>query len=33
MSEAYVSIANAMGVPTEKFGDPKFCPGALPGLI
>jgi len=33
MSEAYVSIANAMGVPTDKFGDPKFCPGALAGLI
>jgi hypothetical protein len=32
MSEAYVSIANLMGVPTEKFGDPKFCPGPLPGL-
>jgi hypothetical protein len=33
MSEAYVSIANAMGVPTEKFGDPRFCPGALAGLL
>jgi hypothetical protein len=32
MSEAYVSIANLMGVPTETFGDPKFCPGPLPGL-
>jgi hypothetical protein len=33
MSEAYASIANALGVPTEKFGDPKFCPGPLAGLI
>jgi hypothetical protein len=33
MSEAYVSMANLMGVPTEKFGDPKFCPGPLPGLV
>jgi Protein of unknown function (DUF1552) len=32
MSEAYVSIANMMGAPTEKFGDPMFCPGPLPGL-
>jgi hypothetical protein len=32
MSEAYVSIANLLGVPTEKFGDPMFCPGPLPGL-
>jgi hypothetical protein len=33
MSEAYASIANALGVPTEKFGDPSFCPGPLAGLI
>ncbi len=33
MSEAYASIANAFGVPTEKFGDPKFCPGPLAGLL
>jgi hypothetical protein len=33
MSEAYVSIANAFGVPTEKFGDPAFCAGPLAGLI
>jgi hypothetical protein len=31
--EAYASIANAFGVPTEKFGDPKYCPGPLAGLI
>jgi hypothetical protein len=31
--EAYASIANAMGVPTEKFGDPKYCPGPLNGLL
>jgi Protein of unknown function (DUF1552) len=33
MSEAYAAIANAFGVPTEKFGDPKFCPGPLAGLL
>jgi hypothetical protein len=32
-SEAYASIANAFGVPTEKFGDPVYCPGPLTGLI
>jgi hypothetical protein len=31
--EAYASIANAFGVPTEKFGDPKYCPGPLAGLL
>ena len=31
--EAYESSANAFGVPTEKFGDPKYCPGPLAGLI
>jgi hypothetical protein len=31
--EAYASIANAFGIPTEKFGDPKYCPGPLSGLI
>jgi hypothetical protein len=33
LSEAYASIANAFGVPTEKFGDPRFCPGPLAGLV
>jgi hypothetical protein len=32
LSEAYVSLANLVGAPTETFGDPKFCPGPLPGL-
>jgi Protein of unknown function (DUF1552) len=29
VSEVYASIANMMGVPTDKFGDPKYCPGPL----
>jgi hypothetical protein len=32
LSEAYVAIANLVGAQTDKFGDPKFCPGPLPGL-
>jgi hypothetical protein len=31
--EAYASIANAFGIPTEKFGDPMYCPAPLAGLI
>jgi hypothetical protein len=33
LSEAYVAIANLVGAQTDKFGDPKYCPGPLPGLI
>jgi hypothetical protein len=33
MSELYVSVANLLGAATDKFGDPKYCPGPLPGLV
>jgi hypothetical protein len=33
MSDAYVSVANLMGVPIETFGAPAHCKGPLPGLI
>jgi hypothetical protein len=33
MSDAYVSVANMMGAPMDKFGAPQHCKGALPGLI
>ncbi len=32
LAEYYVSIANALGVPVDTFGDPAFCEGAMPGL-
>jgi hypothetical protein len=28
----FVTVANAMGVPIDRFGDPAICQGALPGL-
>jgi hypothetical protein len=31
--EAYAAIAEAFGIPTEKFGDPRYCPGPLAGLV
>ena len=33
MSDAYVSVANMMGVPITTFGAAAHCKGALPGLI
>ena len=33
MSDAYVSVANLMGVPLEKFGAPTTAKGPLPGLV
>ncbi len=36
-NDVYTSLLNAWGLPTERFGDPKYCkgagPGAAPGLI
>ena len=33
VSDIHVSIAKAFGIPDEKFGDPAFCTGPVPGLI
>lgn len=32
LGEYYVSIANALGVSIDTFGDPAFCQGPMPGL-
>jgi hypothetical protein len=29
----HIAVANAVGVPTERFGDPEFSRGPLPGLL
>lgn len=32
MSDPFVTIANAVGLPIQTFGDPTICKGPLPGL-
>jgi hypothetical protein len=32
ISDFYVSLANAFGMPIEKFGAPEYCTGPLPGI-
>ncbi|MEM9191540.1 MAG: DUF1552 domain-containing protein [Myxococcota bacterium] len=32
ISDVYVSLANAMGLPIDTFGDAEICQGPLPGL-
>lgn len=32
ISDVFVSVANALDVPTSTFGDPMVCKGPLPGL-
>jgi hypothetical protein len=33
ISDLFVSVANAMGVPITTFGDPMYCKGPLPNLV
>ena len=33
MSDLFVSIANAVGLPIATFGAPDHCRGPLPGLL
>jgi hypothetical protein len=33
MSDVFVTVANALGVPLQQFGDPKHNRGVLPGLL
>jgi hypothetical protein len=33
VSDLHVSITKAFGIPDDKFGDPAFCTGPVPGLI
>jgi hypothetical protein len=33
LSDAYVTIANALGMPITTFGDPMHCNGPVPGLV
>jgi hypothetical protein len=33
VSDIHVSITKAFGIPDDKFGDPAYCSGPVPGLI